>query len=175
MSAPGPLQLADLGFPGQMLVWAARQWIRIRDPNARDARRLAEAFERLGAPRALVHLDAVLGLLATRARRSLDFRGPGDLALGEDEHRLLELLESRQPFASAAHPGACAARADGVFDDWVTPSARDDLRRHLDGLAAEFAAAGLRLTCARSSSQSRAQRTPRARGAERPRPRKSMC
>jgi hypothetical protein len=154
MSAPrSEARLADLSFPGQLLVWAARQWIRIRDPNERSALRLAEAFERVGAPRALAHLDAALGLLATRARRGLDFRGPGDLELGEDEHRLVRVLETRQPLMSSGHDCDCARRADGIVRDWVAPAACGALQRHLDGLAAEFAAAGLRLTCAKATSR----------------------
>jgi hypothetical protein len=159
MSTPRETCLADLAFPGQLLVWAARQWIRIRDPNEVSALRLVEAFERVGAPRALAHLDAALGLLVRRARRSLDFRGPGDLALGEDEHRLIMVLENLQHLVSTGHPCECAQEANGIVSDWVAPYACGTLQQHLDALAAEFAAAGLRLACARPLATAPGPRT----------------
>ena len=45
MQINNEITLAELSFPSQFVVWAARQWIRIRDPGEPDAQRLCDAFQ----------------------------------------------------------------------------------------------------------------------------------
>jgi hypothetical protein len=147
-----PARLADLGFPAQFLVWAARQWIHLADPDEPAAHRLGDAFERIGAPRALVSLDAVLGALASGARRRLDFRALGDTTLGEDEHALVEVIDSLQAQPADRATCACVGMARAIVADWVGPAGLSPLQARLADLAMQLGAAGLRVSCLRSAA-----------------------
>ncbi|MCC6170860.1 MAG: hypothetical protein IT481_02405 [Gammaproteobacteria bacterium] len=142
---PQPLVLAELGFASQFVVWAARQWIHLRDARGNAARRLADAFEAARAPRALDALDAVLATLACHARRRLDFRAAGEVIVGRDERALLELLGAMQaprddlPDATVCDEHAAALVALGWTGDVVARR----LAPRLADLAGELAAAGL--------------------------------
>jgi hypothetical protein len=140
-------RLADLAFPAQFLVWAARQWIRINDPDEPAAWRLCEAFEQVGAPQALGSLDAVLGTLATRARRRLDFRPAGDTVLGSDEQQLVEVIDALQAQPADRRRCACAGAARGIVMDWVGDGNLPLLQARLAELAMQLGAAGLRVRC----------------------------
>jgi hypothetical protein len=143
----GAAHLVDLAFATQFLVWAARQWIRIRDPNEHAARRLREAFEHAGAPEALTSLDAVLGLLATRAQRRLDFRHACDTVLGRDEQHLIEAIDALQAQPADPLRCACVGTARDIVVDWVGPEHRLLLQARLAELAMQLGAAGLRVHC----------------------------
>lgn len=140
-------QLADLAFPSQFLVWAARQWIRISNPCEPAARRLCEAFGQIGAPQALASLDAVLGTLATRARRRLDFRPACDTRLGRDERHLLEVIDALQAQPADRSRCACVGAAYGIVTDWVGTAHLSLLQPRLAELAIQLGAAGLRVRC----------------------------
>lgn len=142
-----PPRLADFAFPVQFLVWAARQWIRINDPEEPAARRLCEAFEQVGAPQALASLDSVLGTLATRARRRLDFRPAGDTVLGSDEERLVEVIDALQAQPADRGRCACVGASRHIVADWVGPADLNLLQARLAELAMQLGAAGLRVRC----------------------------
>jgi hypothetical protein len=147
MSIESAPQLADLTFPSQFLVWAARQWIYISNPGEPAARRLCDAFERVGAPHALVSLDAVLGVLATRAQRRLDFRLACDTVLGRDEHHLLEVIDALQAQPADRSTCTCVGVAYGIVTDWVGTAHLSLLQARLADLATQLSSAGLRVRC----------------------------
>jgi hypothetical protein len=140
-------ELAELAFPSQFLVWAARQWIRISNPGEPAARRLCEAFEQVGAPHALVSLDAALGTLATRARRRLDFRQASDTLLGRDERHLIEVIDALQAQPADRSRCACVGTAYGIVTDWVGTAHLSLLQPRLADLAMQLGSAGLRVRC----------------------------
>jgi hypothetical protein len=152
-----PPRLADFAFPTQFLVWAARQWILIADPDEPAARRLCDAFVRVGAPQALASLDAVLGTLATRARRRLDFRPSGDTSLGSDEQHLVEVIDALQAQPADRRRCACAGAARGIVTDWVGDVNLPLLQARLAELAMQLGAAGLRVSCAATPNIARPQ------------------
>lgn len=147
------MRLDELDFASQLLVWAAREWIQIRAADEPRAARLVEAFELAGAPRAIAHLDATLGGLATSARRRMDFRCPCDVIIGADEHRLISLVEREQnrrheQGRTVTDTDAAVAideHSAAVLRDWTGLDAGAGLHRSLSRLAAELAAAGLRV------------------------------
>lgn len=147
MSAEPMRHLAEFEFPSQFLVWAAREWIRISDPAEPAARRLCEAFQRVGAPQALASLDGVLGMLATRARRRLDFRPACDTLLGRDEHHLIEVIDALQAQPADRARCACVGAAYGIVTDWVGAAHLSLLQSRLAELAMQLGAAGLRVRC----------------------------
>ncbi len=148
MTRGDTLRLADLGFAAQFLIWAARQWIRVRHANAPAARRLGEAFARLGAPDALSALDAVLGRLARCARRPLDFRAGGDLTLGRDERDLIEVIDALQAQPAERSLCRCQGVAAEIVASWVAEQHRSALQAQLAELAMALGSAGLRVSCA---------------------------
>lgn len=131
-------------------MWAARQWIRIADvdTDVLAARRLGVAFRHVGAPQGLASLDAVLGLLATSARRPLDFRQTADVAIGRDERGLIEVIDSLQAQPADRQLCACAGAACEIVTDWVGHARLPLLQAQLAELAMELGAAGLRVSCA---------------------------
>ncbi|MCP5327251.1 MAG: hypothetical protein H7A15_01130 [Sinobacteraceae bacterium] len=142
---PQPVLLAELGFAAQFIVWAARQWIQLGDPCGNTARRLADAFDAARAPRALGALDAVLAMLASHARRRLDFRTAGDIVVGRDERALLELLGAIQAQRDDLGDGRVSEdrAATVVALGWTGDVAARRLAPRLADLAGELAAAGL--------------------------------
>ena len=147
MQINNEITLAELSFPSQFVVWAARQWIRIRDPGEPDAQRLCDAFERVGALQALASLDGVLGLLATSARRRLDFRSRCDIVLGHDEYHLIQVIDALQ--LEPVDPVQCESGvvANQIVTDWVRRSHWLQLQAHLAELAVRLGAAGLWVRC----------------------------
>jgi hypothetical protein len=156
MNVEPQCQLTDFGFPSQFLVWAARQWIRISDPEEPAARRLCDAFEQAGAPQALASLDAVLGILATRARRRLDFRPTCDMVVGRDEHHLIEVIDALQAQPADRLRCACVGVAQDIVVDWVGPERLSLLQASLAELAMQLGAAGLRVRCDTTSRRPKA-------------------
>jgi hypothetical protein len=148
MTRNGTVRLADVGFAAQLLVWAARQWIRIDHPCAPAARRLGEAFARLGASDALAALDAVLGRLARWACRSLDFRAGGDLTLGRDEQGLIDVIDALQAQPADRSLCRCQGVAADIVASWVAEEHRPAMQAQLAELAMALGSAGLRVSCA---------------------------
>jgi hypothetical protein len=153
MTRAGTPRLADLGFAARFLVWAARQWIRIDHVDQPTARRLSEAFERLGARDALAALDAVLGRLAHCARRRLDFRAGGDLTLGRDEHGLIEVIDSLQAQPADRSLCRCQGVAADIVASWVAEEHHRAMQAQLAELAMALGSAGLRVSCARREAR----------------------
>ena len=165
------MRFDELGFADQLIVWAAREWIQIRSTDEPRAARLAEAFEQAGAPGAIAHLDATLGGLAKGARRRLDFRCPCDVMLGADEVWLLLMVGGEQDRRLENGDAVADTDAAGVIDEhgaallrnWAGHDAGPELQRGLSRLAAELAAAGLRVSGAsrRDATSKRCATSPR--------------
>lgn len=147
MQINNEITLAEFSFPSQFVVRAARQWIRIRDPGEPEAQRLCDAFERVGALQALASLDGVLGLLATSARRRLDFRSRCDIGLGRDEYFLIQVIDALQLEPVDPLQCECGAVANQIMRDWVEPSHQLPLQARLAELAMQLGAAGLWVRC----------------------------
>lgn len=117
------------------------------DPGEPAAWRLCEAFKHVRAPHALASLDAVLGMLATRARWRLDFRPVCDTRLGRDEHHLIEVIDALQTQPADRSRCACVGAAYRTVTDWVGVAHVSLLQLRLAELAMQLGAAGLRVRC----------------------------
>ncbi len=147
MTSAAGRRLEELGFAAQFVVWAARQWVRAGSADPYAAKRLQEAFRQVGAPEALVALDRVLGVIASGARRRLDFRNSADVTLGRDEHGLIEVLDALQARPADRRLCACDGRARQIVASWVPPRELRTLQAALAELAVSLGSVGLRVTC----------------------------
>lgn len=131
-----PRRLAALGFAEQFVVWAARSWIAHLDRGGADLAHLRHGFKLAGVEDALVPLDGLLGVVATTARRRLDFRCLRCTEVGRDEALLIDILAAIQH----GRPSACRRG----LDSWLPPAAARIA--HACALRLGFAMRSARLT-----------------------------
>jgi hypothetical protein len=126
-----------LTCPEQFVLWATRGWVAAFKARQPIFLYLRQGFDMAGIPDGLFALDEIMGLLASNARRSLDFRCVKCRGLGADEALLLRCL--------AACQAGRAAEIDQVLAAWLPPAVARLAVRPAMVLATLLAGAGLRL------------------------------
>lgn len=137
MGESDQVKIDELSCPEQFVLWTARSWVAAFKTRQPAFVHLRQGFEVAGIPDGLFALDEFMGLLASAARRSLDFRCVKCRRLGGDEALLLHCLAACQ----AGH----TADIDRVLADWLPPAAARMAVRPVTVLATLLDGVGLRL------------------------------
>lgn len=131
-------RVETLGFAGQFVIWAVRQWVFALGAPPECGATLRIAFAKAGVPGALRHLDGLLGTIATAAERDIEFRCPCSTVLGPDEVQLLRCIarfqRGRLEAADLTHLGS-----------WLPPAAVRVAHGHAERLAVELLSVGLKV------------------------------
>ncbi len=106
----------DLSFSSQLVLWAARMWVRARTGEGHIHTLLRDSFRLAGAREAHVALDGVLTILDATSAKPIEFRRPECKKVSVDELRLLCILAVLQ---SDKEDGA----ARFLLSAWIPPAA----------------------------------------------------
>lgn len=126
-----------LAFSEALLVWALRVWVDIANPDERPGGRLAmerlrTAFGHLRAPEAALQLDALWSLIGATAKRQVDVRCPGSVALSRDELLFVREIACRQRRVTPGPAGLLASLCPAAARRHAAPAAQalaDSLRQ----------------------------------------------
>jgi hypothetical protein len=89
-SPGGPLELATLDFPAQLVVWAVRAWVQAYKTEQDFDAITGQTFTRFDLQAAALSLDGVMRVLAASASRPIDIRCTQCRYLSPDEAILLD-------------------------------------------------------------------------------------
>ena len=137
MSGGDERRIHELTCSEQFVLWTARSWIAAFKRQQPVYPHLRQGFEVAGIPDGLFALDELMGLLASAARRQLDFRCVKCRHVGADEALLLRCL--------AACQSSRAAEIDQVLMDWLPPAAARMALRPAMLLAMQLDSIGMRV------------------------------
>jgi hypothetical protein len=130
----------ELTCSEQFVLWTARSWVAAFKHRQPVYPHLRQGFEVAGIPDGLFALDELMGLLASAARRPLDFRCVKCRKIGADEALLLRCL--------AAGQSGRAPEIDRVLMDWLPPAAARMALRPVMILAMLLDSIGMRVPMA---------------------------
>jgi len=133
----GPLELSNLDFPAQFVVWALRAWVQAFKSGASFDAVTQHGFTRFGLQASALALDGAMTVLAASASRPIDIRCVHCRTLSPDEAILLDAVASAQDERHFMATVALRKTMPGTAARIALP--------HMADLARDLARAGMRL------------------------------
>lgn len=133
-----PSRFDRLRFSEQFILWSARNWVLANRQGINTADVLREPFDKVGAPRSFLAMDAFMTLLSMFSNAAINIQCTCKAEVNEDENHLLNIFCALQA-ETQTHD------ASSMLGSWMPPTAARAAAEQGHKLARDLKEAGLQV------------------------------